>query len=228
MKGRWDMSRVGLLGAAFSVAVAAWSVDAYAVTTKGSPFGNTQVRVRVGSDADGQWIAWQNLLSGECAWDWIGDTTGLNDDYLVASGMETDNLAIMHTVETVCGWPIGVPLYNGRSLDLFGYGGHDTMSSLTTLDTWIYGGADNDWIVSDKGNAYLYGSFGIDLIVAGGSGFGGKQRGEAGNDCLYIKAPLAPALMSCGDGIADYWAGPGTRPADCEVTDRLCCGYCTP
>jgi len=195
-------------------------VDAYAVTTKGSPYGNTQVKARVGGNAYGQWIAWQNLLSGECFWDQIGDTTGLNDDYFVASGQDSDNLAIMGTLETVCGWEIGVPLYNGHHVDLFGYGGHDTLTCPTTGDTWIYGGSENDWIVSNRGSAYLYGGYGDDVIIAGGSGIVGKVRGEAGNDCLYIKPPLWPALMSCGAGI-DHWSGPGTRPADCEVTS-LC------
>ena len=220
------MSRVGLFGAAFSVAVAAWSVNVHAATTKGSPFGNAPVSVRIGSDPEGQWIGWQNQTTGECAWDWIGDTTGINDDYLVASGQGNDSLVVQTTLATFCGYPIGIPRYNGHVLDLYGYGGNDFLSSPTTLNTSIFGGEGNDWITSGNGIATLKGFNGDDLILASGSGFGGRYYGEAGNDCLFIKPTLAPALMTCGDGTADRWSGPGTRPATCEITETHCCGFC--
>ena len=60
-----------------------------------------------------------------------------------------------------------------------------------------------------------------------GSGFGGENYGNAGNDCLSLATTLQPQSTTevCGSG-TDLWSGPSTRPSDCEFTDTTCCGFC--
>ena len=98
------------------------------------------------------------------AWDWIGDTTGINDNYIVSGGAGSDGMYVQDATVTFCGWPIGVPSLAGRSLQLLGNGGNDMLWSPTTLNTDIFGGAGDDWINSGRASAFLYGEDGDDLI----------------------------------------------------------------
>jgi hypothetical protein len=226
MKGQWHMSKIGLVGAAFSVAVAVWSADAHASTIRMTPFGNAPVTAYIGSDASGQWIAWKNQTTGACAWHWIGDTTGINDNYFVAGGKGNDNLNVVTTTVTFCGFSIAAPLYNGHYVAINGIEGNDSVWSTGTSDTSLIGGLGNDWLVSGRGNAYLQGDAGNDKIWATGSGSGGIQDGADEDDCLLISKTSSPMQTTCGNGNNDRWSGPGTRPLDCEITDTKCCGFC--
>lgn len=215
------MSRAGLVGAAFGVAVAAWSADAHAVNNVTSPFINDPVIARIGSHPSGQWIGWQSQLTGQCVWRIIGNQSGLYDDTLVFFGQSGDLIYVQDQSVDFCGARLGVPLYNGRHLDLFGGDGDNVMWSLSTGNTWIDGGTGKDQIYSGRGSAQLSGWGGDDKLWASGSGTGLKVLGGYGDDCLTISTNLTPTKMSCGEG-SDRWAGPGTRPADCEATALLC------
>jgi Ca2+-binding RTX toxin-like protein len=225
MKGRWQMSKIRLVGAAFSIAMAAWSVDARAYTELQDPYGDAASEAHIGSDAWGQWIGWQNMSTSDCSWTQIGDTTGLFDDYLVSGLGGDDHIRVRSTTLSFCGYPLATPSYNGHYLDLSGGAGNDTLWSVTTLDTWIFGGDGNESINSGRGSAGLFSQNGDDTIWATGSGSGAQEDGGNGNDCLFIVSTQTPSNMSCGDG-SDLWSGPGSRPADCETTDTHCCGIC--
>lgn len=218
------MSKAGMIGAAFSIAVVGWSVDAHA-TTLTNPFGSRPVTAYVGSDSAGQWIGWKDQIFGACHWDWIGDTTGLNDNYLVYGGAGADGIFVVSTPITFCGYPLGVPSYGGRFMTIMGNGGNDKLWSPGTLDTNIDGGGGNDWIMSGRGSSFLYGDVGNDLIFGSGSGYGGEKYGNWGDDCLFIAVTLERTRAVCGEG-TDRWSGPGTQPPDCEIIDTHCCGLC--
>lgn len=220
------MSRIGLAGAAACIAAVAWSADALAVDYT-TPFGPHPVVARIGSDAWGQWIGWQDVTTNECAWDLIGDTSGIWESTVIHGSSGPDAIFVQDSTVTFCDWPIGPPSFNGYYIQLLGNAGNDMLWSPTTFKTHFLGGAGDDWINSGYASAEIYGDDGDDVIHKTGSGFGGEQHGDAGNDCLSIDPALSPLPTwdVCGDG-TDLWSGPATRPSDCEYTDTTCCGFC--
>ena len=214
---------VSVCGAAFF----GLGADARASVTKHDNFGNAGSWFIIGrdpNDGNSHWLGWQRKSDGACAWENIGGSGGLTDNYWLYGDGGDDNIIIVPSAGiTFCGFFMQAPTQNGYRMNLFGGDGNDYLSTNGGIAD-LQGGAGNDSLYTWDGTGWNYGEAGNDLIIApNASGSGGYFNGGADNDCIYVNSGQSPWGMDCGSG-TDQWQGPGSRPASCETTVTNCCG----
>ena len=212
---------VGLMVAA-SVTLA--SASAFAETAYFDPFGSAPTTAYIGTDPnDGntQWIGWKNKNTNQCAWHQIGDGNGLWDYTEVWSDNGNNDITVLSTTISWCGYTLSPPIFGGYWMELFGGDNNDRLISASTYDVWLWAGSGADFLESGRADALLAGGPGNDSLSAHGAGSGHYVYGEDGDDCVHVSSLSSPALVSCGNG-SDQWWGVGSRPSDCETTQCEC------
>jgi hypothetical protein len=198
---------------------------AFALISKSDPFGNSGSVAAIGrdpNDGNSHWIGWKESGTNNCSWQWIADGAGLNDDLSVAALGGNDTVIIAYTTwSSWCGFDLMPPILNGYSVDIYGGDGVD---ALVGSSSWglLSGGPGDDWLETYSISTWITGEDGNDSIYSGATtGSGSYTSGGSDNDCVQVHTGQTSPSSSCGSG-TDNWAGPGTRPADCENTVSHC------
>jgi hypothetical protein len=183
------------------------------------------------------WIGWQNNVTGECAWDSIGDAGtgelgGWDGDrggsfhvsaIRILGSFSNDMLRVAGFPESFCGFTQTAVSFNNPDDNVIHFEGDEGVDVIYVLsngaNAQLLGGEGNDYILSARADVYAYGGPGDDNIAIYGDERGGLYAGGDDNDTIsyYPYNGTARPIMSCGDG-SDSWCGPGGRPADCETT----------
>jgi Ca2+-binding RTX toxin-like protein len=211
------------------VASAILSSEASALMIRTDPWGNASSTAYVGAypPTGTHYLVWIDS-SNQCFWYTLGGSSGFSEDIEIFGQGGNDTLIVIRWPETICGFSMTTPNYNGHWVAMFGEAGNDGLVSGLGNTTIMSGGAGHDWIETERANAWLDGGSEDDYLWNGAtSGSGGMSHAGDGNDCLWVHSGQSPSTMSCGGG-TDQWAGPGTRPADCESTDTTCCAHGCP
>src|SRR5215831_5471967 len=89
-----------------------WGSDPVVCDAPTSPLG-ANWRIRIGSDSEGQWIAWQ-APDGNCEWELLAPPEGMDQSVIIEGGLHDDSIAAAQpSGETVCGFPLQPPIQNG-------------------------------------------------------------------------------------------------------------------
>jgi hypothetical protein len=222
------MSKWRLLAAAagmFLIHAAFNSSDARAEIIISSPWGSsTGFTAFVGMSGGVAKVVFQNHLTSACSSTTIGTASGLNNDYLIVGGNDTDFLigvGGLASLYTVCGTSITPLAYNGHFLDMDG-------------------GSNTDLVFPGTGDSFGYGSDGDDLmqtfspigIILGGNGaddmYGTSAvttdaiYGEGGDDCLTDDGNAHSTFDCGGQTTHDYYVSPASGAVSCEVSVSSC------
>jgi Ca2+-binding RTX toxin-like protein len=209
------------LSALVLVGVLSHAAPASAATLS-NPWGNiptyvSVVRLKANND---HYVVWQDAATRTCAWSFLGNASGLNDNYLIVNGngggtMQVQDLTTFNGQPySWCGWETLPPLYNGHFLDLYGGTGAETMTS-GTGDTWLAGGAGNDWITSKNVAGSLSGGDGNDFLQSQAASGGIENlSGGNGNDC--INDWRAGGTADCGSGTDEVMTDTPAKASGCE------------
>jgi hypothetical protein len=157
---------------------------------------NDPLWILIGRDPnDGsQWISWQNLTTGECKFDRIGDASGLIGQngnrplFVNVHGEYEGDLIETPSVGSsisMCGFenvaltlqwvPVAGNQLNQQRIDLYGHEGDDTiMSHANGGGGFLNGGPDNDYIYTSRADRFIYGGPGHDYIDVDGDESGGR------------------------------------------------------
>jgi hypothetical protein len=207
-----------------------------------SPWGSdVAVSAEIGSDPNGysQWIRWTNLEENGCWWDYLCWDPSINDWCSSDPGQLIQNVVVegpsyaYDYLETRgsgnvfgCSFDLTAPVCNGHTIDMLG-GGDDPahrgslIAQSSACRGKMFGSWEGDGIYSDRPDAYAFGDNGDDSITLYNQGFYAWVDASFGNDIVWLWGSTAPNMgtqnyPTCGDGDYDQWAGPGTRPLDCE------------
>ena len=179
------------------------------------------------NDGNSHWIGWKRISDGACAWQQIGSSSGLTEDWVLTGSNVNDSLMIVSSGGfSFCGYTLLEPTQNGYRITIMGSSGNDSLYSGFSGDHALYGDSGHDFLWTlNSTQSYLEGGPHNDILASSyfGGGSGAELYGGNGEDCLYVNSSQSPATMNCGDG-TDTWDGPGSRPATCDLTVHNCCG----
>src|SRR6185295_7208350 len=163
------------------------------------PFGDASTTVYIGNSdqisGGGQFAIWKEYVTGSCYVQQIGPADGLAvSDQVMGQGGNDQMLIVGVGVVGVdwCGVSLTPLKYNGHYLDLAGGPGNDTL--LSGGDTYMTGYSGDDFLLTWRGQTYLGGDDGNDVLNVFTSQSGGYFDGGIGNDCLGIKASSATQI----------------------------------
>jgi hypothetical protein len=211
----------------FSLAPAA----ALAVTVS-SPYGSTPTEIVVGRESSSGeiWVA-VVASTGQCSITQIGTSSSLFEDTNIIGGSGNDLMTIGAGGQTACGLTFsGTPTWGPHYIDLYGGDGNDTLwTAVSNADSWLFGGAGNDFLVSSSNlRSELYGEDGNDsLFTAGVNTHDEVLDGGNGSDCVFDNNESF-RTMTCGpQGSACAGAACSAHAPSCTVETQatICIGW---
>jgi hypothetical protein len=211
-QGKWLAKLLGSAALLFSYQFAGG--EAQAATPLTNPWGNDRVLVGAAMDNNQQKVVWLNMTTNACFTDIVGNSAGLDQDYVVVGG-NSDDSAFHHYLSSACGIIQDNDLqYNGHYLDYHMGGGRDTLVPATSGagNTYFFGGANSDYMYMAYQMGDLQGEDGNDDLF-GFTGSADVLFGGDGNDCLADSSGVA-AVFDCGPGWDAYY---NIFHSSCEV-----------
>jgi hypothetical protein len=187
--------------------------EAQAAVPLTNPWGNDPVIVGAAMEDNQQKVVWWNEATGACFTDIVGNSTGLDQDYVVVGG-NSDDFVPHHYLPSCNGQYRDNDLrYNGYYLDYHMGGGRDDLLPMSAGygNTYFFGGSNSDKMSMIYPMGDMQGEAGNDEIV-GDTGSGDKLFGGDGNDCLWDHSGVA-AAYDCGPG----WDAYNIYHSSCEV-----------
>ena len=219
MTRKW-LTTVCLVALALPVVLTAGEKQANALTFLNSPFGDSPVLIFVATISGEPWVAWQPLSGGQCAYNKLGDSSGLTDSYILSAGSGNDEALIPGFDWEGCGYALSEVNYQGHYVDIDGGDGDDYLVAYAGGDSWLYGAAGNDILEIAGNGSSAFGDLGNDKVSSYQSN--NRLLGGSGNDCLWPHGGVA-AEVSCGSGSDKVITSPINASADCEVVGATSC-----
>lgn len=109
--------------------------------------------------------------------------------------------------------------YNGHYLDFYGDGGNDTelYDGGGSHNTWLHGGAGNDFVVQASTVGSARGDDGNDFVEGITGGSSDVLQGGNGDDCLY-DSNNSWSTFDCGPGTDTYQSTDTATKTACETS----------
>jgi hypothetical protein len=223
---RWTIIRAaGMAVVAAAIVLPATNAEATCMVMNGtrhcSPASTINpLLIEIGGDGSGQWIAYQDTVTGSCTWDMIGNASAFYNDTSVTGTSHSDTIRTISSSVTVCGWPLSPPSPGGHGLRLTSGGGYDYLLSYlsaTPVALTCSGGSQGCYFEMWGPGIVLGNELATDYVVKLGSGDWHFLTG-GGSDVIHNWGSGTALTSDCGDGTLDQYDGPwDTNTSGCEV-----------
>lgn len=171
----------------------------------------------------GAYAVMRRLSDNSCAFQKIGTTSGLDDDYVFYGNSTGEYFNTLSYTVNLCGYTITPLLFNGHYLDLNpGYGDDFVRAPTASGNSWSYGGPGDDTLYSSShSSAQAKGGPGDDRIWGGPLTDTEILAGDDGDDifCIDRTTSTVGASMVSGGAGDDCRIGYATTIASVE---RVC------
>ena len=159
----------------------------------------------IGSDGDGQWVAWQADDTGACEWYFFDYASAMTMDMSIIGGNSSDHIQVVPSSGvTVCGFTLAPPIYDGHRIHIIGGLGVDYLIAGTGLGDMFAEYGDQFWetdanqLITYNPQAMLMGANGNDQLINRATPALATFIGLGGNDLLLTPKRGSVSSADCG------------------------------
>ena len=225
---RWTIIRAaGLAIVAAAVVLPAANAEATCMVSGNirycTPSSSTNpLTISVGIDnTGGQFIAYQDAVTGLCTWDMIGSSTAFYNQTRVTGTNHSDTMqTVRYNGTMICGHSLNPPIPGGYDLWFYSGGGSDYMASYLTSGSQLvnlscYGQAEGCYFEL-WGPGSISGSESNDQVHKEGVGNWGFST-YGGSDMIWNDGSGTVVPSNCGSDTDYYYGTWDSYTFDCEV-----------